>query len=80
MNLEFNNSQNTDDSSIESSLNDDLHSHEEHYIIEAFENNNGVRCCIANELGISERTLRYKLLRFREEGVAIPEKVGKKSA
>ena len=75
------NSQNTDsEPSGDSRLNDDLRSHEQRHIIEALENNNGGRRATASELGISERTLRYKLTRFREEGVAIPEKVGKKSA
>lgn len=76
-----NDSQNADsDLSIENSLNDDLRSHEQRHIIEALEKNNGGRRATANELGISERTLRYKISRFREEGVEIPEKVGKKSA
>jgi two-component system, response regulator FlrC len=81
MNFEFNRSQNTDDErNRESRLNDDLRSHEQRHIIEALEKNNGGRRATANELGISERTLRYKLTRFREDGVVIPEKVGKKSA
>lgn len=61
-------------------LGDDLRSHEQRHIIDALEGNNGNRRATANELGISERTLRYKLSRFREEGISIPEKVGKKSA
>ena len=74
-------SQNTDCmQSGDGNLNDDLRSHEQRHIIEALEKNNGGRRATANELGISERTLRYKLTRFREDGVAIPEKVGKKSA
>ena len=77
---EFSNSQNTDEHDVDNSLNDDLRSHEQRHIIEALENNNGARRATANELGISERTLRYKITRFREEGVEIPEKVGKKSA
>lgn len=81
MNVEFSSSQNTDiGQGRESRLNDDLRSHEQRHIIEALEKNNGGRRATANELGISERTLRYKLTRFREDGVAIPEKVGKKSA
>jgi len=81
MAMEFSYSQNTDsEPSSDNSLNDDLRSHEQRHIIEALENNNGARRATANELGISERTLRYKITRFREEGVAIPEKVGKKSA
>ncbi|MDH5358589.1 MAG: sigma-54 dependent transcriptional regulator [Gammaproteobacteria bacterium] len=61
-------------------LGDDLRSHEQRHILEALEKNNGSRRATAKELGISERTLRYKLSRFREEGTEIPEKVGKKSA
>jgi len=64
----------------ESSLSDDLRSHEQRHILDALAKNNCSRRATAKELGISERTLRYKLSRFREEGVAIPEKVGKKSA
>jgi two-component system response regulator FlrC len=81
MAMEFSNSQNTDsEHGVDNSLNDDLRSHEQRHIIEALENNNGARRATANELGISERTLRYKITRFREQGVEIPEKVGKKSA
>jgi two-component system response regulator FlrC len=73
--------QNTDsDQGVDNSLNDDLRGYEQRHIIEALENNNGARRATANELGISERTLRYKITRFREQGVDIPEKVGKKSA
>ncbi|MDF1588157.1 MAG: sigma-54 dependent transcriptional regulator [Gammaproteobacteria bacterium] len=61
-------------------LGDDLRSHEQRHILDALELNNGNRRITAKELGISERTLRYKLSRFREEGIAIPAKVGKKSA
>jgi two-component system response regulator FlrC len=81
MEMEFSDSQNTDsEHGVDNSLNDDLRSHEQRHIIEALENNNGARRATANELGISERTLRYKITRFREQGVEIPEKVGKKSA
>jgi len=61
-------------------LGDDLRSHEQRHILDALEKNNGSRRVTAMELGISERTLRYKLSRFRELGIAIPEKIGKKSA
>jgi two-component system, response regulator FlrC len=61
-------------------LGDDLRSHEQRHILDALAKNNCSRRLTAKELGISERTLRYKLSRFREEGIAIPEKIGKKSA
>jgi len=58
----------------------DLRSHEQRHILDALEKNNCSRRKTAQELGISERTLRYKLSRFREQGIAIPEKVGKNTA
>jgi two-component system response regulator FlrC len=73
-------SQNIGEAEEEKSLNDDLRSHEQRHILDALVKNNCSRRATAKELGISERTLRYKLSRFREEGVVIPEKVGKKSA
>jgi two-component system response regulator FlrC len=65
---------------VNTNLGEDLRSHEQRHILDALELNNGNRRITAKELGISERTLRYKLSRFREEGIVIPEKVGKKSA
>lgn len=61
-------------------LGDDLRSHEQRHILDALERNNCSRRVTAKELGISERTLRYKISSFREQGIAIPEKVGKNSA
>jgi len=58
----------------------DLRSQEQRHIIDVLEKNNGSRRLSAKELGISERTLRYKIARFREQGIDIPEKIGKKSA
>jgi len=74
------NSQNIDKVTEEGNLSDDLRSHEQRHILDSLSRNNCSRRSTAKELGISERTLRYKLSRFREEGVAIPEKIGKKSA
>jgi len=73
-------SQNIGVDTTEAQLSDDLRSHEQRHILDALAKNNCSRRATASELGISERTLRYKLSRFREEGVEIPEKVGKKSA
>jgi len=73
-------SQNTGMPVVDESLGADLRSHEQRHILEALEKNNCSRRLTAKELGISERTLRYKLSRFRELGIAIPEKVGKKTA
>jgi two-component system response regulator FlrC len=58
----------------------DLRTQEQRHILDALEKNHGSRRTTAKELGISERTLRYKIARFREQGIEIPEKVGKKSA
>lgn len=49
-----------------------LKEHENTMIINALKNANGSRKTAAEELGISPRTLRYKLARLREQGVAIP--------
>jgi two-component system response regulator FlrC len=73
-------SQNNDEQRIDNNLSDDLRSHEQRHILDALAKNNCSRRTTAAELGISERTLRYKLSRFREEGIEIPEKIGKKSA
>ena len=59
---------------------DDLRSHEQRHILDMLAKHRGSRRETAKELGISERTLRYKISRFREQGVAIPGKFGKKSA
>jgi two-component system, response regulator FlrC len=75
-----NDSQNFGAEDVIENLGDDLRSHEQRHILDALTKNNCSRRLTAKELGISERTLRYKLSRFREEGIAIPEKVGKKSA
>lgn len=73
-------SQNNGEPQIDNNLSDDLRSHEQRHILDALAKNNCSRRATATELGISERTLRYKLSRFREEGIEIPEKIGKKSA
>ncbi|MEQ6341978.1 MAG: sigma-54 dependent transcriptional regulator [Gammaproteobacteria bacterium] len=54
-------------------LDDDLKSHEQLLIIEALRTAKGNRKEVAERLGISPRTLRYKLARLREAGVAIPD-------
>ncbi|MCL5975157.1 MAG: sigma-54 dependent transcriptional regulator [Gammaproteobacteria bacterium] len=59
---------------------DDLRSHEQRHILDILAKHRGSRRETAKELGISERTLRYKISRFREQGLAIPGKFGKKSA
>jgi len=51
---------------------DELRKSEQRLIIEALQAGNGNRKYAAMKLGISQRTLRYKLARMRDEGVKIP--------
>ena len=53
-------------------LSEDLRSVEEQMILDALEEGNGSRKNAAERLGISQRTLRYKIARLRDAGVAIP--------
>ncbi len=53
-------------------LPEDLRSVEEQIIIDALSETKGGRRNVAERLGISERTLRYKIARMREAGVSIP--------
>jgi two-component system response regulator FlrC len=53
-------------------LNEDLRSVEEQMILDALRAGNGNRKSVAEQLGISQRTLRYKIARLRDAGVAIP--------
>ena len=57
-------------------LGDELKKKEQLLIIEALQAGNGNRKNAAMKLGISERTLRYKLARMRDEGVNIPRGYG----
>lgn len=56
------------------SLNDELKQREWNVIVTAIKAVNGSRKRAAERLGISQRTLRYKLARMREAGVNIPER------
>ncbi len=61
---------NEDDSGL---LHSDLRDREAQVIIDTLKRFNGSRKKTAEQLGISPRTLRYKLARMREAGAAIPE-------
>lgn len=50
----------------------DLRNREQELILEALVAGNGSRKVAAERLGISPRTLRYKLARMREDGIAVP--------
>ncbi|HIP52838.1 MAG TPA: sigma-54-dependent Fis family transcriptional regulator [Chromatiales bacterium] len=53
-------------------LAEDLKGMEEQMILDALTAGNGSRKQAAEQLGISPRTLRYKIARLREAGVAVP--------
>jgi len=63
-----------DDSFDESGvrLGDDVKNHEQQRILDALKSEMGDRKAVAEKLGISQRTLRYKLARMREDGIAVP--------
>ena len=54
------------------SLEQDLKIRERNLILDALKTGKGSRQFAARKLGISPRTLRYKLARMREQGVSIP--------
>lgn len=54
------------------SLEDDIKDHEYQRILDALKDEMGNRKAVADSLGISERTLRYKLAKMREQGIAVP--------
>ena len=54
------------------SLGDDLKDHERRLICDALEEGRGSRKFAAEKLDISPRTLRYKIARMRDAGVAVP--------
>lgn len=53
-------------------LEGDLKLREQELILKALESNKGSRKAAAEYLGISARTLRYKIARMREQGVELP--------
>jgi two-component system, response regulator FlrC len=53
-------------------LSDDLKSAEERLILDALREENGSRKLTADRLGISPRTLRYKIARMRKAGITLP--------
>ncbi len=57
----------------ESPLNSDLKTHEYQIILKALQAGHGSRKYAAEKLGISPRTLRYKLARMRDAGLPIPD-------
>jgi len=58
--------------SINDRLQDGLRSREREIILQALVEGGGSRRYVADKLGISERTLRYKLARIKDTGVSLP--------
>lgn len=58
--------------SVSGSLVADVKQHEQQAILAVLENCGGDRKSTALKLGISPRTLRYKLSKMREQGIAVP--------
>ena len=59
-----------------SRLGDDVRHHEYKLILETLRQENGHRKKTAEKLGISPRTLRYKIARMREEGINVQQGIG----
>lgn len=66
--------------SQEAQLQDNLKAQEQQIIVDALAANHGNRKAVAKKLGISPRTLRYKLARLREAGVSLPFVAGADSS
>ena len=58
------------------SLHSDLKNHEFQVILDILQNTLGNRKITAERLGISQRTLRYKLAKMRDSGMDIPTGYG----
>jgi two-component system response regulator FlrC len=57
-------------------LGDAVRSHEHSQILEALKYDGGNRKAVAEKLGISQRTLRYKIAKMRELGINVPTRYG----
>ncbi|MDH3608524.1 MAG: sigma-54-dependent Fis family transcriptional regulator, partial [Gammaproteobacteria bacterium] len=53
-------------------LTTDLKSHEQDLILQALVSEHGNRKLVAERLGISPRTLRYKIAKMKDQGVPVP--------
>ncbi len=70
----------SDEDDTHEGLSGDLKSREQDIILESLRESGGSRKKTSEKLGISPRTLRYKLARMREAGVQIPGDVGTETA
>ena len=67
----------TDSSSASrSNLGEEVQNHEHQKILQTLRDEMGNRKAVAEKLGISQRTLRYKLARMREKGISVPDRYG----
>jgi len=64
----------------DNSLNSDLRQREWEMILATIRDVRGSRKATAERLGISQRTLRYKLARMREAGILVPDQSGMETA
>jgi len=65
-----------DDDDGPKSLGDEMKGHEYSRILSVLKADHGNRKSAAEKLGISQRTLRYKLARMREMGMSVPGRYG----
>nr|WP_317135123.1 sigma-54 dependent transcriptional regulator [Piscirickettsia litoralis] len=64
--------ENNDEDKKLDNLSHEMKNHEFDIILKSLEKHNGVRKKVSEDLDISSRTLRYKLAKMREAGIAIP--------
>ncbi len=65
-------SQDEGDEQTVTNLTTDLKSHEQDLILQALVSEHGNRKLVAERLGISPRTLRYKIAKMKDQGVPVP--------
>ncbi len=70
--LELDEQDTTHDEQIVTNLTTDLKSHEQDLILQALVSEHGNRKVVAEQLGISPRTLRYKIAKMKDQGVPVP--------
>lgn len=61
-----------EDEQTVTNLNTDLKSHEQDLILQALVSEHGNRKLVAERLGISPRTLRYKIAKMKDQGLPVP--------
>ncbi len=70
--IQTNKSVSSDNPKINALLGDSVRSAEENIILQTLRDEEGSRKITAQKLGISPRTLRYKIARMKESGIAVP--------